>query len=266
MDQRRAGLWLSLPGSWVCCTSDHSGTPQPRNDLDLITTAPSWSIASTAASRTDDARATSRNPADYPDPSRIETDRRAVDQAVIYTPDEYLGSILKLCRDRRGIQTGLTYVGGRAQWINLPLNRSGLRLLRPPQKHQPRLCQLRLRTDRPARGDLVKMGILVNNETGRCPLHDRPPQRRRRTRPPYVRRAEGPPATFQIPIQAAIGGKVIARETIAALPGDVTAKCYGGDIARKKAAGSRRRAGRMREYGSVRDPAGGVIAALRMGR
>ncbi|MEZ5693816.1 MAG: translation elongation factor 4 [Altererythrobacter sp.] len=241
-------------------------------DLDLITTAPSvvYRIA-LGHTKNEDAKVIElHNPADYPDPSRIEEIEEPWIKATIYTPDEYLGAILKLCQDRRGIQTDLTYVGGRAQvTYETAAERGCVRLLRPAEEHLQRLCQLRLRTDRPARGDLVKMNILVNNEPVDALsliVHRSVAEERGRGMCERLKDLI-PRHLFKIPIQAAIGGKIIARETIAALRKDVTAKCYGGDITRKKKLLEKQKKGkaRMREYGNVSIPQEAFIAALRMG-
>jgi GTP-binding protein LepA len=151
-------------------------------DLDLITTAPSVVYRiQLRASRTDDAREIYlHNPADYPDPSRIEQIDEPWIKATIYTPDEYLGSILKLCQDRRGVQTGLTYVGGRAQVsYELPLNEVVFDFYDRLKSDQPRLCQLRLRTDRPARRRPGQDEHPRQQRAGRRPLDDRPPRPRK---------------------------------------------------------------------------------------
>ena len=241
-------------------------------DLDLITTAPSVVYRiQLRASRTDDAREIYlHNPADYPDPSRIETIEEPWIKAVIYTPDEYLGSILKLCQDRRGIQTNLTYVGGRAQvTYELPLNEVVFDFYDRLKSISRGYASFDYEQIGLREGDLVKMNILVNNEpvdalsmiVHRNVAEDRGRGMCERLKDLIPRHL------FKIPIQAAIGGKVIARETIAALRKDVTAKCYGGDITRKKKLLEKQKKGkaRMREYGNVSIPQEAFIAALRMG-
>jgi GTP-binding protein LepA len=241
-------------------------------DLDLITTAPSvvYRIV-LRASRTDDAREILlHNPADYPDASRIELIEEPWIKAMIYTPDEYLGSILKLCQDRRGVQTGLTYVGGRAQvQYELPLNEVVFDFYDRLKSISRGYASFDYEQIGLREGDLVKMGILVNNEPVDALsmiVHRDVAEERGRGMCERLKDLI-PRHLFKIPIQAAIGGKVIARETIAALRKDVTAKCYGGDISRKKKLLDKQKKGkaRMREYGNVSIPQEAFIAALRMG-
>ncbi|MDR7102526.1 translation elongation factor 4 [Croceicoccus sp. BE223] len=241
-------------------------------DLDLITTAPSVVYRiQLRASRTDDAgEIYLHNPADYPDPSRIETIEEPWIKATIYTPDEYLGSILKLCQDRRGIQRDLTYVGGRAQvTYELPLNEVVFDFYDRLKSISRGYASFDYEQIGLREGDLVKMSILVNNEPVDALsmiVHRAVAEERGRGMCERLKDLI-PRHLFKIPIQAAIGGKVIARETIAALRKDVTAKCYGGDITRKKKLLEKQKKGkaRMREYGNVSIPQEAFIAALRMG-
>lgn len=241
-------------------------------DLDLITTAPSVVYRiQLRASRTDDAREIHlHNPADYPDPSRIEQIDEPWIKAVIYTPDEYLGSILKLCQDRRGVQTDLTYVGGRAQVsYELPLNEVVFDFYDRLKSISRGYASFDYEQIGLREGDLVKMSILVNNEPVDALsmiVHRGVAEERGRHMCERLKDLI-PRHLFKIPIQAAIGGKVIARETIAAMRKDVTAKCYGGDITRKKKLLEKQKKGkaRMREYGNVQIPQEAFIAALRMG-
>ena len=210
------------------------------------------------------------NPADMPDPVKIAEMEEPWIKATIYTPDEYLGSILKLCQDRRGIQRDLTYVGGRAQiTYELPLNEVVFDFydrLKSISRGYASFDyeQVGLRV-----GDLVKMNILVNNEpVDALSMIVHRSQADARGRALCERLKDLIPRhMFKIPIQAAIGAKVIARETISALRKDVTAKCYGGDISRKKKLLEKQKEGkkRMREYGNVSIPQEAFIAALRMG-
>jgi GTP-binding protein LepA len=241
-------------------------------DLDLITTAPSVVYRiQLRKSKTDDAREIMlHNPADYPDPSRIEQIDEPWIKATIYTPDEYLGSILKLCQDRRGVQTGLTYVGGRAQ-VNyeLPLNEVVFDFYDRLKSISRGYASFDYEQIGLREGDLVKMSILVNNEPVDALsmiVHRGVAEERGRHMCERLKDLI-PRHLFKIPIQAAIGGKVIARETIAAMRKDVTAKCYGGDISRKKKLLDKQKKGkaRMREYGNVQIPQEAFIAALRMG-
>ena len=236
-------------------------------DLDLITTAPS--VVYRLKMR-DGTVKEMHNPTDMPDPTKIETMEEPWIKATIYTPDEYLGSILKLCQDRRGIQTGLTYVGGRAM-VNyeLPLNEVVFDFYDRLKSISRGYASFDYEQIGLREGDLVMMNILVNNEpvdalsmiVHRSQADPRGRQLCERLKDLIPRHL------FKIPIQAAIGAKVIARETIAAMRKDVTAKCYGGDISRKKKLLDKQKEGkkRMREYGSVSIPQEAFIAALRMG-
>ncbi len=241
-------------------------------DLDLITTAPSVVYRiQLRKSKTDDARELLlHNPADYPDPSRIEQIDEPWIKAMIYTPDEYLGSILKLCQDRRGVQTGLTYVGGRAQVsYELPLNEVVFDFYDRLKSISRGYASFDYEQIGLREGDLVKMSILVNNEPVDALsmiVHRDNAEARGRGMCERLKDLI-PRHLFKVPIQAAIGGKVIARETIQAMRKDVTAKCYGGDISRKKKLLDKQKKGkaRMREYGNVSIPQEAFIAALRMG-
>jgi len=241
-------------------------------DLDLITTAPSvvYTIHLTH-SKTEDAHTIElHNPADMPDPNRIESIEEPWIEATIYVPDEYLGSILKLCQDRRGIQKNLTYVGGRAQLVyELPLNEVVFDFYDRLKSISRGYASFDYHQIGTREGDLVKMGILVNNEPVDALsmiVHRGTAEARGRGMCERLKDLI-PRHLFKIPIQAAIGGKVIARETIAAMRKDVTAKCYGGDISRKRKLLDKQKEGkkRMREYGSVQIPQEAFIAALRMG-
>ncbi|WP_114520137.1 translation elongation factor 4 [Altererythrobacter sp. ZODW24] len=241
-------------------------------DLDLITTAPSVVYRiQLSKSRNDDAREIMlHNPSDYPDPSRIEQIDEPWIKAVIYTPDEHLGSILKLCQDRRGIQKDLTYVGGRAQvTYELPLNEVVFDFYDRLKSISRGYASFDYEQIGLREGDLVKMSILVNNEPVDALsmiVHRDVAESRGRGMCERLKDLI-PRHLFKVPIQAAIGGKVIARETIAAMRKDVTAKCYGGDISRKKKLLDKQKKGKakMREYGNVSIPQEAFIAALRMG-
>ncbi len=237
-------------------------------DLDLITTAPSvvYQIELTHAG----GRLDLHNPADMPDPNRIESIAEPWIEATIYVPDDYLGSILKLCQDRRGIQKNLTYVGGRAQaTYELPLNEVVFDFYDRLKSISRGYASFDYHQIGYRAGDLVKMSILVNNEPVDALsmiVHRGTAEARGRGMCERLKDLI-PRHLFKIPIQAAIGGKVIARETIAALRKDVTAKCYGGDASRKRKLLDKQKEGkkRMREYGSVSIPQEAFIAALRMG-
>jgi GTP-binding protein LepA len=241
-------------------------------DLDLITTAPSvvYHIHLTH-SKTEDAHTIElHNPADMPDPNRIESIEEPWIEATIYVPDEYLGAILKLCQDRRGIQKDLTYVGGRAQLkYELPLNEVVFDFYDRLKSISRGYASFDYHQIGYREGDLVKMQILVNDEAVDALsmiVHRAAAEARGRGMCERLKDLI-PRHMFKIPIQAAIGGKVIARETIAALRKDVTAKCYGGDATRKRKLLEKQKEGkkRMREYGSVSIPQEAFIAALRMG-
>ncbi|OAN57219.1 translation elongation factor 4 [Sphingomonas sp. TDK1] len=242
-------------------------------DLDLITTAPSvvYKMRLTKAAGEAEAKEIElHNPADMPDPNRIEEIEEPWIQAVIYVPDEYLGPILKLCQDRRGIQKNLTYVGGRAQvTYELPLNEVVFDFYDRLKSISRGYASFDYEQIGHREGDLVKMSILVNNEPVDALsmiVHRSTAESRGRGMCERLKDLI-PRHLFKIPIQAAIGGKVIARETIAALRKDVTAKCYGGDASRKRKLLDKQKEGkkRMREYGSVQIPQEAFIAALRMG-
>lgn len=237
-------------------------------DLDLITTAPSvvYQIELTHGG----GHLELHNPADMPDPNKMESISEPWIKAVIYVPDECLGSILKLCQDRRGIQKDLTYVGGRAQaTYELPLNEVVFDFYDRLKSLSKGYASFDYEQIGYREGDLVKMGILVNEEPVDALsmiVHRSTAEARGRG---MVERLKEliPRHMFKIPIQAAIGGKVIARETISAMRKDVTAKCYGGDATRKRKLLEKQKKGKakMREYGSVSIPQEAFIAALRMG-
>jgi GTP-binding protein LepA len=241
-------------------------------DLDLITTAPSVVYKlKLSRSKTEDARDMElHNPADMPDINRIDEIQEPWIEATIYCPDEYLGSILKLCQDRRGVQKQLTYVGGRAQLVyELPLNEVVFDFYDRLKSISRGYASFDYHQIGHREGDLVKMSILVNGDPVDALsmiVHRGTAEARGRGMCERLKDLI-PRHLFKIPIQAAIGGKVIARETIAAMRKDVTAKCYGGDISRKKKLLEKQKKGkaRMREYGSVSIPQEAFIAALRMG-
>ena len=237
-------------------------------DLDLITTAPSvvYQIELTHGG----GHIELHNPADMPDPNKIESIAEPWIEATIYVPDEYLGSILKLCQDRRGIQKNLTYVGGRAQaTYELPLNEVVFDFYDRLKSLSKGYASFDYHQIGYREGDLVKMGILVNEEPVDALsmiVHRGTAEVRGRGMCERLKELI-PRHLFKIPIQAAIGGKVIARETISAMRKDVTAKCYGGDATRKRKLLDKQKKGKlkMREYGSVSIPQEAFIAALRMG-
>jgi GTP-binding protein LepA len=237
-------------------------------DLDLITTAPS--VVYQIELSHDGGHIELHNPADMPEPNKIQSIAEPWIEATIYCPDEYLGSILKLCQDRRGIQKNLTYVAGRAQvTYELPLNEVVFDFYDRLKSLSKGYASFDYHQIGYRDGDLVKMGILVNEEAVDALsmiVHRATAEVRGRG---MVERLKEliPRHLFKIPIQAAIGGKVIARETISAMRKDVTAKCYGGDATRKRKLLEKQKKGKakMREYGSVSIPQEAFIAALRMG-
>lgn len=235
-------------------------------NLDLIATAPSVVYKITL---TDGSEMELHNPADMPDVVKIEEIAEPWIRATILTPDEYLGAILKLCQDRRGLQVDLSYVGTRAMvTYDLPLNEVVFdfydRLKSVSKGYASFDYQL---TDyRP--GDLVKLQILVNAEPVDALsmlVHKTQAERRGRAMCEKLKDLI-PQHLFVIPIQAAIGGKIIARETVRALRKDVTAKCYGGDITRKRKLLDKQKEGKrkMRQFGKVDIPQEAFIAALKM--
>ncbi len=240
-------------------------------DLDLITTAPS--VVYQVRLRGGEIL-NIHNPADWPDPSLIEAVEEPWIDATIYVPDTYLGAVLKLCQDRRGIQKDLSYVGtgshARAMLrYELPLNEVVFDFYDRLKSISRGYASFDYHQIGHRGGDLVKMSILVNNEPVDALsmiVHGANSEARGRGMCERLKDLI-PRHLFKIPIQAAIGGRIIARETIAALRKDVTAKCYGGDATRKRKLLEKQKEGkkRMREYGSVSIPQEAFIAALRMG-
>ena len=235
-------------------------------DLDLIATAPSVVYEMTM---TDDTEIELHNPADMPEVTKIKEIREPWINATIYTPDEYLGGILKLCQDRRGIQTELSYVGGRAMVkYELPLNEVVFDFYDRLKSISRGYASFDYEIVGHRAENLVKLQILVNDEPvdalAMLVHRDRAESRGRQ----MCERLKDliPRQMFKIPIQAAIGGKVIARETLSAMRKDVTAKCYGGDASRKRKLLDKQAAGkkRMRQFGKVEIPQEAFVAALRM--
>jgi GTP-binding protein LepA len=235
-------------------------------NLDLIATAPSvvYQIA-----MSDGSQMELHNPADMPDPVRIESIAEPWIKATILTPDEYVGAVLKLCQDRRGIQTALTYVGSRAMIeYELPLNEVVFDFYDRLKSLTKGYASFDYSMIGYRDGDLVKMSILVNAEPVDALsmlVHRSRAEARGRVMCEKLKDLI-PRHMFKIPIQAAIGGRVIARETIAALRKDVTAKCYGGDATRKRKLLDKQKAGKkkMRQFGKVEIPQTAFIAALKM--
>src|SRR4051812_13545108 len=245
-------------------------------DLDLITTAPSvvYRMHLTHSKNEEAKTIELHNPADMPDPNRIESIEEPWILATIYTPDEYLGGILKLCQVRRGVQRELTYVGpgSHARALlkyELPLNEVVFDFYDRLKSISKGYASFDYEQIGYREGALVKMSILVNEEPVDALsmiVHRGTAEARGRGMCERLKELI-PRHLFKIPIQAAIGGKVIARETISAMRKDVTAKCYGGDATRKRKLLEKQKKGkaRMREYGNVSIPQEAFIAALRMG-
>jgi GTP-binding protein LepA len=235
-------------------------------NLDLIATAPSVIYKITVQ---DGSVIELHNPADMPDPTRIVSIAEPWIKATIFTPDDYLGAVLKLCQDRRGAQRELSYVGSRAMVVyDLPLNEVVFDFYDRLKSVSKGYASFDYSLEDYREGDLVKMQILVNAEPVDALsmlVHRTRAEARGRGMVEKMKELI-PPHLFQIPIQAAIGGKIIARETVRALRKDVTAKCYGGDISRKRKLLDKQKEGkkRMRQFGKVDIPQEAFIAALKM--
>ena len=235
-------------------------------DLDLITTAPSvvYRIHMNDGTVND-----LHNPADYPDPVSIAHVEEPWIKATILVPDEYLGAILSLCTERRGEQLDLTYVGSRAMAVyRLPLNEVVFAFYARLKSISRGYASFDYELDGYLEGDLAKVAILVNGEAvDALSMIVHRSQAEPRGRQVCQRLKDLiPRQLFKVPIQAAIGGKVIARETIGAMRKDVTAKCYGGDVTRKKKLLEKQKKGKkkMRQFGKVEIPQSAFIDALKM--
>ena len=235
-------------------------------NLDLITTAPSVIYRVHLANG---EMKELHNPADMPDPVRIDHIEEPWIKATILVPDEHLGAILKLCEERRGVQIELTYAGSRAMLIyRLPLNEVVFDFYDRLKSVSRGYASFDYHLDDYQEGDLVNLSILVNGEAVdalACIVHQSQAEARGRALCARLKDLI-PRQLFKIAIQAAIGGRVIARETVSALRKDVTAKCYGGDITRKRKLLEKQKEGkkRMRQYGNVEIPQSAFLAALRM--
>ena len=236
-------------------------------NLDLITTAPSvvYKMHLTNGESFD-----MHNPADMPDVTLISEIEEPWVQATIMTPDEYLGSILQLCSERRGVQKNLTYVGNRAMVVyEIPLNEIVFDFYDRLKSISRGYASFDYEVIGYRTSDLVKVSILVNGETVDALsflVHRSQAERRGRQNCERLKDLI-PRHQFKIPIQAAIGAKIIAREDISAYRKDVTAKCYGGDITRKRKLLEKQKEGkkRMRQFGKVEIPQSAFIEALRIG-
>ena len=235
-------------------------------NLELIATAPSVIYQ---VHLTDGTMIEMHNPADMPDPVRIDRIDEPWITSTIMVPDEHLGGVLKLCQDRRGRQKNLTYAGSRAMLVyDLPLNEVVFDFYDRLKSISKGYASFDYQIMDYEPGDLVKMQILVNAEPVDALsiiVHRSRADARGRTMCEKLKELI-PQHLFQIPVQAAIGGRIIARETIRALRKDVIAKCYGGDITRKRKLLEKQKAGKkkMRQFGKVEIPQEAFIAALKM--
>ncbi|MBZ9653871.1 translation elongation factor 4 [Phyllobacterium lublinensis] len=235
-------------------------------NLDLIATAPSVVYK---LNMTDGTQRELHNPADMPEVMKVATIEEPWIRATILTPDDYLGSILKLCQDRRGIQIDLNYVGKRAMvTYDLPLNEVVFDFYDRLKSISKGYASFDYHLSDYREGNLVKMSVLVNGEPVDAlsmMVHRAAAEKRGRDLCEKLKDLI-PKHMFKIPIQAAIGGTVIARETISALRKDVTAKCYGGDVSRKRKLLEKQKEGkkRMRQFGKVEIPQEAFIQALKM--
>ncbi|MEX1037008.1 MAG: translation elongation factor 4, partial [Sneathiella sp.] len=236
-------------------------------DLDLITTAPSvvYHLFMRNGSMVE-----MHNPADMPDVMQIDRIEEPWIKATIMVPDEFLGQVLKLCEDKRGVQADLTYAGNRAMVVyKLPLNEVVFDFYDRLKSVTRGYASFDYEIDSYVESDLVKLSILVNSEpVDALAMIVHRDQAEARGRQLCERLKDLiPRQLFKIALQAAIGGKVVARETISALRKDVTAKCYGGDITRKKKLLEKQKKGkkRMRSVGNVDIPQEAFLAALKMG-
>ena len=236
-------------------------------DLDLISTAPSVVYQ---MEMTDGKRFDLHNPADMPEVTRLASVEEPWIKATIMTPDEFLGPVLTLCTERRGEQLDLTYAGNRAMVVyRLPLNEVVFDFYDRLKSITRGYASFDYTLDCYRPGDLVKVSILVNGDpVDALSMIVHRDQAEGKGRAICMRLKDlVPRQMFKVALQAAIGGKVIARETIAALRKDVTAKCYGGDISRKKKLLEKQKEGKkkMRQFGKVDIPQNAFFEALKMG-
>ena len=236
-------------------------------DLELITTAPSvvYKINMNSGETLQ-----LHNPSDMPDVVKIKSIEEPWIKATIFVPDEFLGPILSLCTERRGEQKELTYVGARAMVVyKLPLNEVVFDFYDRLKSISRGYASFDYQIDDYIPGDLVRMSVLVNAEpVDALSMVVHASQAETRGRELCARLKDLiPRQLFKIPVQAAIGGKIIARETISAMRKDVTAKCYGGDVSRKRKLLEKQKKGKkkMRQFGRVEIPQSAFIEALKMG-
>ena len=235
-------------------------------NIDLITTAPSVIYH---LHMTDGSMEEMHNPADMPDVMKIDHIEEPWIKATILVPDEYLGAVLKLCEDRRGAQIDLTYAGSRAMVVyRLPLNEVVIDFYDRLKSVTRGYASFDYQIESYEEDDLVKMSILVNEEPVDALatiVHRSRAEQRGRAMCEKLKELI-PRHLFKVPIQAALGGRIVARETIAAMRKDVTAKCCGGDVSRKRKLLDKQKEGKkkMRQFGRVDIPQEAFIAALKM--
>ena len=235
-------------------------------DLDLIATAPSvvYRIHVSSGAVTE-----LHNPADYPDPVAIDHVEEPWIKATVLVPDDYLGAVLALCTERRGEQVDLTYVGNRAMAIyRLPLNEVVFDFYDRLKSVSRGYASFDYEIDSYREGDLVKLSILVNGEPVDALsviVHRGRAESRGRVLCQRLKELI-PRQLFKVAIQAAIGGRIVARETVGALRKDVTAKCYGGDVTRKRKLLDKQKEGkkRMRQFGQVEIPQSAFLEVLKV--
>jgi GTP-binding protein LepA len=235
-------------------------------DLDLVLTAPSVVYR---VHRTDGSRLDLHNPADMPDPTQIERVEEPWIRATILLPDAYLGPVLALCTEKRGEQVELTYVGQRAMLVyRLPLNEVVYDFYDRLKSYSRGYASFDYHLDGYAESDLVKLSILINGDpvdSLALIVHRGMAEARGRALCQRLKELI-PRQMYQVAIQAAIGGKIVARETVKPFRKDVTAKCYGGDVTRKRKLLEKQKEGkkRMRQVGKVEIPQEAFLAALKM--
>ena len=233
--------------------------------LDLVTTAPSVVYR---LGLTDGRDIELHNPVDWPDQSRIRSVEEPWIRATILVPDQYLGNVLKLCTEKRGAQTDLTYVGSRAMVVYaLPLNEVVFDFYDRLKSATSGYASFDYELDDYRAGDLARVAILVDGQSVDSLSFIAHRSRAEGRGRALCAKLKGliPRQLYKVSLQAAIGGKIIARETIAALRKDVTAKCYGGDVTRKRKLLEKQKAGkkRMRQIGNVEIPQSAMLAVLR---